>query len=190
MPLPTRHDPSQIESGHPKSVVVPRPLLPPDRTFPVLPSARRRQRETGNQTAERAAKAGDRASVRMLARRTPEKRPSGAADMKTRAREAVGEHVVRECNDFGSARVDVPMHVPNEVSDPSSLGQIARRYDQDIFVGRAYEISGFQIVIQQLPRGKNRAGRQLEREHDTIRRFDQAPDAPSIEGTHGQLDDT
>jgi hypothetical protein len=123
----------------------------------------------------------------MLARRAAEKGTASAVHAKPGASETLGKHLVTERDDFVAARVDIAVHVSNEVSDTGGLGKVARCDHQDVFVGRAHDVRGLRVVVQELTRMKDRARRQLERKHDTIRSFDQTADTPSITGIHGKF---
>jgi hypothetical protein len=124
----------------------------------------------------------------MLAGRPAEKRTTSAVDAKPGASETFGKDLVAKRDDFVAARVDIAVHVSNEVPDTGSLGKIAWHDHQDVFVGRAHDVRGFRVVVQELTGMKDRPRRQFERKHDTIRRFDQTSHAPSIGRIHGERD--
>jgi len=123
----------------------------------------------------------------VLSGRAAEKWTTSAVDAKTSARETFGEDLVPEGDDFVAAGVDIAVHVSNQVSDTGSLGKVARCDHQHVFVSRADDVRRLRVLVQQLARVKDGAGRQLEREHHAIGRLDQAANAASIGRTHGQF---
>jgi len=85
--------------------------------------------------------------------------------------------------------MDVAMHVADEMPSACGFGDVARRDDEDVLVGRSDDIRRFGVMVQELTGMKNSSRRQLERENDAIGRFDEASHATPVDGAHRQLDD-
>jgi hypothetical protein len=85
--------------------------------------------------------------------------------------QSFGKHLIGQSDNLRSARVDVAMHVADEMSDDGGFGKVARVDHEHIFIGRAHDVGGFSIMVQQLTRMKNGASRQFEREDDTVGRL-------------------
>ncbi len=123
----------------------------------------------------------------VLAGRAAVERATGPVERHANACEPIGQHIVRERHDFVSRGMNIAMHVANEMTDPRSLGEIARMYHQDVLVGGSDDVGRFCVVMKKLTRMKDRSSRQLEREHDAVRRFNEAAHAPAIDRAHWQL---
>ena len=95
-----------------------------------------------------------------------------------RSREPFGQNIVSQRDDVVSGREDVAMHVADQVADSCRFGQIARMGDQHILVCSAHHIRNFGIVVQELPRVKDRARRQFQCEYDAVGRLEEPPNAP------------
>lgn len=110
--------------------------------------------------------------------------------LKSNARsgQAFGEHIIGESDNLRAARVDIPMHVANQMTDAGGLSQITWVHNEDLFIRRAYHVCGFSVVMQQLAGMKNRAGWQFKREGHAVRRLEQPADTTAIDGAHGQFD--
>src|SRR5262249_10248217 len=128
------------------------------RTFPVLRSARMRLRGIASRTVETAGAAGERASVRVFSGRPAVKWPPRPFKSDMGSGEAICQDIVREDDHLDSTRVDIAMHVANQMTDAGGLSQITWVDDEDLFIRRADHVRGFSVVMQQLPGMKNRAG--------------------------------
>lgn len=103
--------------------------------------------------------------------------------------EPFGQNVVSQRDDVVSRREDVAMHVADQVADSCRFGQIARMGDQHILVCSAHHVRNFSIVVQELPRVKDRAGRQFQGEYDAVGRLQEPPNTPPIDRAHREFDD-
>jgi hypothetical protein len=126
--------------------------------------------------------------MRVLSGRAAVERTANPVESRAGAREPVGQHIVGECHDLVSRRMDIAVHVANEMTNPRSLGEIARMHHEDIFVGCTDHVSSFCVMVEKLSGMKNRARWQFEREHDAIRRFDETPHSAAIDSAHRQFD--
>lgn len=106
-----------------------------------------------------------------------------------RSREPFGQNIVSQRDDVVSGREDVAMHVADQVADSCRFGQIARMGDQHILVCSAHHIRNFGIVVQELPRVKDRARWQFQCEYDAVGRLEEPPNAPPVDGAHREFDD-
>jgi hypothetical protein len=115
--------------------------------------------------------------------------PAPAFDSDADLPDSLDEHVISQRDDFFAGDVDIPMHVADEVRDARGFGDTPRPHDQDVLVRGRDDVGSLGIVVQELSGVEYGPGRQLEREHDTIRCFDEAADTPPIVSTHRELDD-
>ena len=127
--------------------------------------------------------------MRVLSRGTSVERTEGSLETHSRAPESVGQHIVCERHNLVSARMKIAMHVADEMTNACRFSEVARMDDEHILVRSADDIGSFGVVVKKLSGMKNRAGRQFEREHHTIRRFDETSHSTSIDRAHRQLDD-
>jgi hypothetical protein len=125
----------------------------------------------------------------MLSRRAAVERTATAVERHASARESIRQYIVCKRDNLVPARMNVAVHVANEMPDSRRLGKIARMNDENVLVRSANHIRGLRVVMQQLTGVQDGAGWQLEREHDAVRRFDESPHATAIDGAHGQFDD-
>ncbi len=95
--------------------------------------------------------------MRVLSGRATVERTANPAESDAGAREPVGQHLVGERHDLVSRRIDIAVHVANEMTDPRSLGEIPRMHHQDIFVSCTNNVSSFRVVVEKLSGMKNRA---------------------------------
>jgi hypothetical protein len=122
--------------------------------------------------------------VRVLSGRAAVERSTSPLEMHARPDEPVGEDIVGERHDLVTARMNIAMHVAYEMTDTGRLCEVARRHDEDVLVRGADNVGCFRVVVEKLARVKNGAGRQFEREHDPIWRFDESSYATTIDGAH------
>lgn len=106
-----------------------------------------------------------------------------------RSRKPLGEYIVSQRDDVVPDRVDIPVHVADQMPDACRLGQVARMNDQHVLVCRADDIGGLGVVVQELTGMKNRPGRELQREDGAVWSLDQPPNTATIDGAHRQFDD-
>jgi len=125
----------------------------------------------------------------MLSRRAAVEWTASPVERHASPRESIRQYIVCKRDNLVPARMNVAVHVANEMPDPRGLGKIARMNDENVLVRRANYIGGLRVVMQQLTGMQNGPGWQFEREDGAIRRFDEPPHATAIDGAHGQFDD-
>jgi len=128
-------------------------------------------------------------SMRVLSWRASVEWPAGAVESRAETPESIGQDIVCQRDDLGSGRMEIAMHIADEMANARRLGEVARMHDKDVLVCGADDIGSFRVVVKKLSWMKNRAGRQFEREYHAVRRFDEAPDSAAIDRAHRQLDD-
>ncbi len=117
------------------------------------------------------------------------KRSSRALARHPGPREPFGQNIVSQRDDVVPGREDVAMHVADQVSDARGLGQIARMDDQYILFCGAHHVRYFGIVMQELPRVKDRARGQFQGEDDAVGRLEKPANTAPVDGAHRQFDD-
>jgi hypothetical protein len=125
----------------------------------------------------------------MLSWRTTVKRATSLDEAHAGSREPVGQPTVCECHDVVPVGMDVAMHVADEMPNLCRFGEVTRRDDEDVLVGRADDVRRSGVMVQELTGMKNSPRRQLERENDAIGRLDETSHATPIDSAHRQLDD-
>jgi hypothetical protein len=125
----------------------------------------------------------------MLSRCASVEWTSSAVERHTRSPKSIGQHIVCERHDLVSGRMNIAMHVADEMADTRRLGKVTRTHDKDVLICGADDVGGFCVVVKKLSRMKHRSGRQFEREDHAVRRFNKPPDTATIDGAHRQLDD-
>ena len=116
------------------------------------------------------------------------KRPTGPVERHAGPCEPLGQHLICERHDLMSGRMNIAMHISDEMPDTGCLCDVARMCYENVFIGCTDDIGGFGIVVEKLPWMKNRAGWQFEREDDPIRRFNEASNATAIDRAHWKFD--
>jgi hypothetical protein len=116
-------------------------------------------------------------------------RTTSAVERDASARESIRQHIVCQRHDLVSSRMNIAMHVADEMANARSLGEVARMHDENVFVCCTDDVGSFRVMVEKLPGMQNRAGWQFEREHDTIGRLDETPHATAIDSVHRQFND-
>ena len=127
--------------------------------------------------------------MRVLSWRASVEWTASPVERHTRALESVGQHTVRKRHDLVSGRMDIAMHIADEMADTRRLGEVTWTHDENVLVCGADDVGGFCVVVKKLSRVKHCSSRQFEREHDAVRRFNETPDPTTIDRAHRQLDD-
>jgi hypothetical protein len=86
-------------------------------------------------------------------------RTPGTVENHASARQSIREHIVCERDDVVSCRMNIAMHVADEMTNPRSLREVARVNHENVFVCRRDDVGRRRIVMEKLPRVKNRSGR-------------------------------
>ena len=124
----------------------------------------------------------------MLSRRPAVEWPPRPLKLDPCSRKAIGEHVIGQSDNLGPSRMDVAVHIANQMTNAGRFSQIAWVYDEDLFISRAHDVGGFSVMMQQLARMKNGAGWQFERQDHAVGGLDQPADTATIDGAHRQFD--
>ena len=124
----------------------------------------------------------------MLPRRAAVERPCPPLKTNAGTCKAIREHRIPQRDNFHSARMEVAVHVANQMADTGRFGEVARINNYHLFIRGADDVGRLRVVMEQLPGVKDGARRQFERKDDAIRGFDEPPDAPAIDGAHRQFD--
>src|SRR6476620_11864705 len=91
-------------------------------------------------------------------------RTTSPFDRYASAGEPVGKHIICKRDDLVPGRMNISMHVANEMTNPRRLGEVARMDDKDILVCGADDVGSVPVVVKNLSRMENGSGWQFERE--------------------------
>ena len=127
--------------------------------------------------------------MRVLSWRASVEWPAGAVESRAETPESIGQDIVCQRDDLGSGRMEIAMHIADEMANARRLGEVARMHDENLLVCGADDIGSLGVVVKKLSRMKNRTGWQFEREDYAVRRFDETPDSTAIDRAHRKFDD-
>ena len=125
----------------------------------------------------------------VLARGATVERTTSAIERYASARESICQHIICQRHNLVSHRMDIAMHVADEMANPRRFGEVARMRHEDVFVGCSDDVGSLRVVVEELPRMKDRASWQFERQHDTIGGLHETSDAAAIDSAHRQFND-